>query len=157
MPRTLSDDLVREVPVLRSSQTVREGVREVLAFGLPALPVAGDDGGYCGIFGEREFVTALFPGYLGELKYAGFVPHSLDKDIDRRANCLGEPIAGYVNREHVDVGEDYSDAQLAETFLHHRVLIVPVVGEDRRVRGAVTRRDFFVALVRRIEGVGDGE
>ena len=31
-----------------------------------------------------------------------------------------------MNTEHVDVGADYSDTQVAEIFLHHRVLIVPV-------------------------------
>jgi CBS domain-containing protein len=54
----------------------------------------------------------------------------------------------FANTEHVDVGPDYSDAQLAETFLHHRVLIIPVI-EDRRVAGIVTRTDFFQALAKR--------
>ena len=32
-----------------------------------------------------------------------------------------------MNTEHVEVGTDFSDLQLVEIFLHHRVLIVPVV------------------------------
>jgi CBS domain-containing protein len=151
MPRTLSEDLVRKVPVLRSDQTVGEAARRIVDEGLPALPVQNEDGAYCGLFGEREFVTAVFPGYLGELKYAGFVPHSLDDDIEKRSACLAERVGRYCNNEHVDVGEDYSDAQLAETFLHHRVLIVPVVDSDRHVKGIVTRKDFFAALVGRLD------
>jgi CBS domain-containing protein len=50
--------------------------------------------------------------------------------------------------EHVDVGSEYSDVQVAETFLHHRVLIVPVV-EDGRVIGVITRADFFRHLAQR--------
>ena len=42
-------------------------------------------------------------------------------------------------------GPDASDVQLAETFLHHRVLIVPVV-DGGRVIGVVTRADFFREL-----------
>lgn len=152
MPRTLTDDLVREVPILSAGEPVGEAVRKIVAEGLPALPVEDDRGRYAGIFGEREFVTAIFPGYLGQLKYAGFVPHSLDKEIDQRAACVGEPIAKHVNDERIEVDEDYSDAQLAETFLHHRVLIVPVVDSERRVQGVVTRRDFFAALVDRVVG-----
>jgi CBS domain-containing protein len=152
MPRTLTDDLVREVPVLRADQAVGAAVETIVAEGLPALPVADEHGGYAGIFGEREFVTALFPGYLGQLRYAGFVPHSLDEEIDRRAACVADPVADHVNSEHIDVGPDYSDAQLAETFIHHRVLIVPVVGPERRIEGIVTRRDFFAALVARVVG-----
>jgi CBS domain-containing protein len=54
-----------------------------------------------------------------------------------------------MNTEHVDVGPDFSDAQVAEIFLHHRVLLVPVV-ENRRVLGVITRSDFFRALAERV-------
>ena len=47
-----------------------------------------------------------------------------------------------MNTEHVDVGADFSDTQVAEIFLHHRVLVVPVV-DDGRVTGLITRGEFF--------------
>jgi CBS domain-containing protein len=43
----------------------------------------------------------------------------------------------------------YSDAQIAETFLHHRVLLVPVVDEGE-MQGVITRRDFTRALAERV-------
>ena len=43
-----------------------------------------------------------------------------------------------MNTEHIDVGADFSDAQVAEIFLHHRVLLVPVV-DGRQVVGVITR------------------
>ena len=56
------------------------------------------------------------------------------------------------------VDDDYSDTQLAETFLHHRVLIVPIA-TDGRVHALVTRNDFFRELAERaltsLEDVGD--
>ena len=53
-----------------------------------------------------------------------------------------------MNTEHVDVGPDYSDVQVAEIFLHHRVLVVPVVAGGR-IEGLITRRDFFRTLADR--------
>jgi predicted transcriptional regulator len=53
-----------------------------------------------------------------------------------------------MNTEHVDVGTNFSDAALAEIFLHHRVLIVPVT-KDKCVVGLVTRSDFFAAVAER--------
>jgi CBS domain-containing protein len=147
-PDRLSRELVREAPLLRRDETVGAAVRHVLDSGLPALPVVDGHGRLVGIFGEREFMGALFPGYLKELKYAGFVPSTLDDAIEKRAACRDEPVGEYMNTEHIDVGADFSDAQLAETFLHHRVLIIPVV-EARRVQGIVTRADFFRRLGKR--------
>ena len=47
--------------------------------------------------------------------------------------------------DHVVVEDEYSDTQLAELFLHHRVLIIPIA-TDGRVHAVVTRADFFRAL-----------
>lgn len=145
----VANDLLREVPLLRIGEPVAAAVETILAAGVAALPVVDERDEFRGIFGEREFIGALFPGYLGTLKYAGFVPHSLDSEIECRSDCLAEEVGRHLNRDHVDVGEDYSDAELAEIFLHHRVLIVPVVDRERHVRGVVTRSGFFAALATR--------
>jgi CBS domain-containing protein len=148
-PSTLTDPLLREVPTLTTNDPVGDAVRKIIDSGLPALPVVEQDGTYCGIFGEREFITAVFPGYFGELKHAGFVPRSLESALQKRATCGREPVRDWMNTEHVDVGPDFSDAQVAEIFLHHRVLLVPVV-DDQRVTGVITRNDFFRALADRV-------
>lgn len=105
-----------------------------------------------GIFGEREFIGALFPGYLTTLGYAGFIPRSLDEALEKRATCASEPVSAHMNTDHIDVGEDFSDTQLAEILLHHRVLIVPIVDKGR-VTGIVTREDFTRALAQRLLAV----
>ncbi len=47
---------------------------------------------YAGIFGERELITALFPGYVGTLGYAGVRPE-VDRGRDREAPGLPlEPV-----------------------------------------------------------------
>ena len=150
-PSSLTDPLLREVPTLSASDPLADAVPRVIESDLPALPVTDDRGRYCGIFGEREFITAVFPGYLGELKHAGFVPRSLESALQKRATCGQEPVRDWMNTEHVDVGTDFSDAQVAEIFLHHRVLLVPVV-DHGHVEGVITRNDFFRALAERVLG-----
>jgi CBS domain-containing protein len=147
-PRSVSDPLFREAPLLRVDERVDDAVHHVLDSGLPALPVVDASGRLCGIFGEREFMGALFPGYLKELRYAGFVRRALEEALEKRAGCRAEPVRRYMNTEHIDVDRDFSDAQVAEIFLHHRVLILPVA-EDGQVIGVITRSDFFRALAER--------
>lgn len=149
MPTTLGDLTIREVPLLHADQALSEAVQAIVETKVPALPVIDSSGRLCGIFGEREFIGAAFPGYLGELHYAGFVTKEAEEMLRKRSECLSEPVSRYMNTEHIDVGLDYSDAQLAEIFLHHRVLIIPIV-DDRRVHGVVTRWDFFNAIAKRL-------
>jgi len=151
-PDALKRALVREVPTLAGDREVGDAVHEIVASGLPALPVVDERGRFVGLFGERELIGALFPGYFGELRSAAFVPHSIDEVIERRLECRRDPVSRYANTEPTAAGPDFSDAQLAETFLHHRVLIVPILDEDGRVTGVVTRSDFFRALADRLTG-----
>jgi CBS-domain-containing membrane protein len=149
-PDTLTRQIVRDTPILRADQGVGDAVRTIVSAELPALPVVDDDGRLYGIFGEREFIGALFPGYLRELRSAAFVPASIDDVIEKRLECREQAVSTYTNTEHIAAGPDHSDAQLAETFLHHRVLIIPIVDAERHVVGVVTRWDFFKALTERL-------
>jgi CBS domain-containing protein len=144
-PRSISELVVREPPVLRSTDTVAQAVRLLLEHRLPALPVVDERERYAGIFGEREFFSALFPGYLDQLRATGFLRRSLDEAIDLREGCHTEPVGRFMLTEHVDVRPDFSDTHVAEIFLHHRVLVVPIV-DGGRVVGLLTRSEFFRAL-----------
>ncbi len=147
-PQRIVSAVRREVALLREDQCLRDAVRQLEELDVPALPVVDARGKLLGIFGEREFIGALFPGYLMTLGYAGFVPPSLDEALEKRATCLSEPVSNYMNTEHIDVPRDASGAQIAETFLHHRVLILPVL-DGGRVTGVITRGDFFRAVAQR--------
>lgn len=157
----MSDSIVkkalREIEPLDADELIGPAARRVIEEGLPALP-AVDASGFVGIFGEREFMAALFPGYVGELASAAMVSRSVDETIERRSHCAEEPIRRWLTTDHVVVEDAYSDTQLAEIFLHHRVLIVPIATKGR-VHAVVTRHDFFCELVGRFgtlaEDLGD--
>ena len=84
MPDSIVQSVIREVEPLAADELIGAAAREVLDSGLPALPAVESDGSFAGIFGEREFMTALFPGYVGELGSAAMIKRSIDDTIDRR-------------------------------------------------------------------------
>jgi CBS domain-containing protein len=148
MPDSLVNEAIREIEPLSADDLISTAARRVLETDLPALPAVEEDGSFAGIFGEREFMTALFPGYVSELASARMVSRRMDESIDRRLECAAEPIRKYLTTEAILVEDDYSDTQLAELFLHHRVLIIPIATKGR-VHAVVTRHDYFQALVSR--------
>ena len=148
-PQRIASSIRREVPSLRDDERLADAVGRLTELDVPALPVVDARGRLLGIFGEREFIGALFPGYLKTLGYAGFVRRSLDAALEKRAACVDEAVGKHMNTDHIDVGEDFSDTELAEIFLHHRVLIIPIV-DGGRVSGVVTREDFTRALAERL-------
>jgi CBS domain-containing protein len=153
MPREVADNILREIEPLGAEELVVPAARRVVESGLPALPAVEDDGTFAGIFGEREFMAALFPGYVGELGSSAMIRRSIDDVIERREGCASEPVRKYLTTDHVVVDDDYSDTQLAELFLHHRVLVIPIAS-DGRVHAVVTRNDFFRRLVEKLADAG---
>ena len=145
----LGQELVREVPTLRADDPLGTAIDTLVQAGLPALPVCDEHDQLVGMFGERNAIMAVVPGYVGELSSAAFLSDVLDDALERRVECVREPVSNFMNTEHVEVPANFSYAQLAETFLHHRVALIPVV-EDGRVTGAVTRRDFVRALAEKL-------
>lgn len=148
MPKSIINETLREIEPLHADELIGPAARKVTELGLPALPAVEDDGKFAGIFGEREFMAALFPGYVGELGSGAMISRSADETIERRSHCSEEPIRKYLTTDHVLVEDDYADTQLAEIFLHHRVLVVPIATQGR-VHAVITRHDFFCMLVNR--------
>jgi CBS domain-containing protein len=158
VPDSIVKQTIREVQPLSADEPIGSAARTVVDSGLPALPAAEADGSFAGIFGQREFMTALFPGYVGELGSAAMISRSVDETIERRSDCAEQPIRRWLTTDHVLVEDDFSDTQLAEIFLHHRVSVIPIA-TGGRVHAVVTRNDFFRSLVERFgviaEDLGD--
>ena len=150
-PESIVKQVLRVVDPISAEETIAAAAEKVIEAGLPALPAVEADGSFAGIFGEREFMAALFPRYVGELSSARMVSKSMDEAIDRRIECATEAIRPYLTTDAVVVQEDFSDTQMAELFLHHRVLIIPVE-TGGRIHAVVTRHDFFEMLMGRFIG-----
>jgi CBS-domain-containing membrane protein len=149
LPDSIVNETLREIEPLGADDPVGHAAHRIIDADLPALPVVDHQGAFIGIFGEREFMAALFPAYVGTLASARMVSRSIDDTIERREACRDEPIRDHLTTDHVLVEDDYSDVQLAELFLHHRVLIIPIATAGR-VHAVVTRNDFFRALAAKL-------
>ncbi|HWC07731.1 MAG TPA: hypothetical protein VG458_01640 [Solirubrobacterales bacterium] len=154
MPDSIINETLREIEPLQADELIGPAARRVIEEGLPGLPAVEADGSFAGIFGEREFMAALFPGYVGELASAAMISRSVDETIERRSQCAAEPIRGYLTTDHVLVEDSYSDTQLVEIFLHHRVLIVPIATRGK-VHALVTRHAFFTQLAERFGEIAE--
>src|SRR5687767_5161207 len=108
MPDSIVKTVLREIEPLRSDDPVLEAAQRVVESELPGLPVVDADGEFAGIFGEREFMAALFPGYVGELGSSAMIRRSIDDTIERRLSCRSEPISQHLTTDHVVVEDDYS-------------------------------------------------
>lgn len=154
MADRIINSIIREVTPLHGNDPVGSAGRRVVKSGLPALPVTDQDGRYLGLFGEREYMTAIFPGYVGTLMTARMIRRSLDDALEPRMDTHEKPILPYLTTDPILLEDDYSDAELAETFIHHRVIVVPIATEGH-VHSVVTRAEFFLELYGRVTDMAE--
>ena len=149
-PHSIVRSVIREVEPLAGRRPDRAAARRVLDSGLPALPAVERDGSFAGIFGEREFMAALFPGYVEELGSAAMVKRSIDDTIEAPAGCRSEPIRDYLTTDHVNVERRLLRHPARRDLPPPSRAVVPIATEGR-VHAVVTRSDFFRELVSKFE------
>ena len=141
----------REVPLLRDDEPVREAVTRIVEASVPALPVVDGAGGLRGIFGEREFIGALFPGYLTQLGFDTGGPQLIDHPGGDR------PVRLAVRRRR-----HHEPQCLPGAFPTGLTSRVPGVGEQParggRIRSHLDIRSWSGGAVRRVvRGRGRGK
>ena len=152
MPRRLTDPLIRESPTVRVDDPVEtRAPAHGRQLACPRSPSSTPTTGSSASSASASSSARCSPATSARSRPPPTSPESLDAAIDKRGACRTEPVDAYVNREHIDVGTDHSDAEIAEIFLHHRVLLVPVL-DGRRVTGVITRSDFFRSVAERFLG-----
>jgi CBS domain-containing protein len=132
---------------VRTGATFLEAARELVASGLPVIPVLDDRGQVTGFFGEDEFLRGLFPRYLGELRHTAFTRDDLASLAEHFAEIEDQPVSAHL-RTPLVVDEDSSATHLAELLLHHEVTAVALTRAGR-FAGMVTERDLCDALLTR--------
>ena len=148
----MTEVMTRDVVTLDAQMTIDEAVRALAEHGISGAPVVDDQGRLVGLLDDSDLLLSearlhapttieLLGAYItfpGESRrYEEQVRHAL-------AQTVGEAMA---DEPHV-VGTDATVEAVATIMVDRGVSRVPVVDQDRRVVGIVTRGDLVGALYR---------
>lgn len=97
--------------------TYEEALKVLHESGLPAIAVLGDEGAVVGLFGAKEVLRGLFPGYLDELKHSAFISDDLPGLQEHLREVATEPVTDYMT-EPLVVDTDTSAIHIAEQIVH---------------------------------------
>ncbi|HTM44755.1 MAG TPA: CBS domain-containing protein [Polyangiaceae bacterium] len=125
------DEIMTTVPVTTSPRaTVRQALRLLHELDLRHLPVV-DDGRLIGMLSDRDFRTALGPGYL---------------DGVSSAEAMNGSVAALMSSDLVCVSPETEIAEVVDLMIEHRVGAIPVAGDDEDdLLGIVTYVDVLRA------------
>lgn len=103
------------------------------------IPVLDDEGGLAGLVSHRDLLRAQISSLTG-----------LTPD-QRRARQDDVHIASLMTRDVWTVTPETLASVAGRTLLDHRFGCLPVIGDQRRVVGIVTERDFLRFAIKALE------
>ncbi len=125
---------LRDLPLVpasvRQSASFAEATDALFRAEVSAIAVVDGVGRVEGIFGERDVLRAVFPGYLRELRHTSFLPDDQAGLDQRRREVADRPVSDFARAVAV-LSADESETHAAERFLHADEAALPVVDGDR--------------------------
>jgi CBS-domain-containing membrane protein len=142
--RTVRDVMTRTVVVVNDSAGFKEMVRQMEDSGVSALPVVDADGRLVGIVSEADLLLKE----ERDLEHHRGGPFQSKRRRIERAKAEGLVAAKLMTSPVITIDPDASLGQAARRMHENRVKRLPVVDEDDKVLGIVSRADLLSVFMR---------
>jgi CBS domain-containing protein len=131
-----------------ASATFGDAAQALSASRLSALAVL-DEGKVVGLFTDEELLLGVSPRYLDELRHTAFLETELPSLRERAREVRDEPVREHMRRP-ITIELEGSSMHAVERFVHCDEGALPVVNDDDRFVGMLSRTEFAHALLKRL-------
>lgn len=134
----VKDVLIRDISAVFEDETVEDFVRICSMQSFSGLPVVDENMVVVGYISENDVIDAAVPSYFSLLQSVSFLPdtHQL---VQRLQKIKEHTISQYMKTPAVTVKEEDSLIHVADLIIRRRLKVVPVVDDQGRLVGIVTR------------------
>ncbi|MCD5415632.1 CBS domain-containing protein [Candidatus Bipolaricaulota bacterium] len=126
--------------------SVRELIFILDSAGIPNIPIVNEDDKVVGYISENDLIKAALPGYFEMLHTTSFIP-DMDQIAKKLTKIADDPVDKYMQHDIVVITEDDDDLQAADLIIRKRLKSLPVVDNEGRLVGKVTRIDLLQHLL----------
>ncbi|MCD6254384.1 MAG: CBS domain-containing protein [Thermotogae bacterium] len=134
----VKDVLIRDISAVFEDETVEDFVRICSMQSFSGLPVVDENMVVVGYISENDVINAAVPSYFSLLQSVSFLPdtHQL---VQRLQKIKEHTVSQYMKTPAVTVKEEDSLIHVADLIIRRRLKVVPVVDDQGRLVGIVTR------------------
>ncbi|RKX45487.1 MAG: CBS domain-containing protein [Thermotogae bacterium] len=134
----VKDVLIRDISAVFEDETVEDFVRICSMQSFSGLPVVDENMVVVGYISENDVINAAVPSYFSLLQSVSFLPdtHQL---VQRLQKIKEHTVSQYMRTPAVTVKEEDSLIHVADLIIRRRLKVVPVVDDQGRLVGIVTR------------------
>ena len=151
----VSDIMTKEVMTVKSDTSVNDVAKLMGAHDISGVPVVNDENHVVGIITELDQIvrnTRLeMPRFIEVLDWGRIPLERPGHAKARLQHMLGTQAADIMTEKVETISPDAPVEDLAELMVKHRVNPVPVVDENERLIGIVSRADLVDMMAEQLE------
>jgi len=143
------DVMTRDVTAVTKDETVGNVLKIMASQLLSGIPVVTEDMYVIGFVSESDIIKAVVPSYFSLLQSTSFIP-DMNQFLRNAVLIKDKPISEYMTHPPIVVNENAILIHVADMMIRHDAKIIPVVDDQGRLVGVVSRTNILKAAM---EGV----
>lgn len=148
------DIMTKNVVTIKEDDTVEVAARLLNDKGISGLPVVDEDSKVKGIITEGDLIRRVSkinaPSYIEIL--GGILPLERKKDfIDKINRYMGYLVKDMMTKDVITISEDAEIEEIATLMVNEKIKRIPVVDDEKRLVGIISRRDIMKVLFDEIQ------
>jgi len=149
----VKDIYIRDLTAITDDMTVREAIEILYTHRLPGVPLVDEDFKVIGYVSGSSISDVIIPDYVKRLVSTSYFPDIgiLAKEL---ASIMDSPVSE-VKKWTPVVEEEDTDLTALKLMLEHHRNVLPVVDEENRLRGVITKEAILSAIVHMIDSEND--
>ena len=139
----MSKDMVS----IKPDDNAKDALNLLFKMQISGLPVINTQGKLVGMFTEKDILSQILPSYLE--KIGRFVYEENPKSIKKKfQDLVNLPVSVLMRKDVITIGGDTSLCEVARLMLTQKIRRIPVIDQEKKVIGIVSREDIVRAYAR---------
>ena len=142
----VSDVMVYDISAVFEDETVERVVDIMSKQLVSGVPVVDEDMRVVGFITENDIMKASIPSYFALLQTASFLPDA-NQFVKNMARIRGHKVSEYMSKPPITIRPDAPLIHAADLMMRHNIKTIPVVDEEDRLIGIITKIDILKAAL----------
>ncbi len=142
----VSDVMIFDITAVFEDETIDRVIDMMSKQFVTGIPVVDEDMRVVGFITDNDIMKASIPSYFALLQSASFLPDT-NQFVKNMARIRDHKVSEYMSKPPIVIKEDAPLIHAADLMMRHNIKTIPVVDDDGRLLGIITKIDILRAAL----------
>jgi len=141
----VKDFYIRDITAVLEDEAISRVLKILSRQEVSGIPVINEDYKVVGFISENDIIRASLPSYFALLQSASFIP-DLNQFVRNLKKISKKPISEVMTKPAIVIKESTPLLHAADLMIRHNLKILPVVDDEEKLLGILTRMKILEAV-----------